>query len=211
MSEMQRRDQQYREQPSLFDVPVLPTRDEGKQSKVETYAATLPNHRSQRGIVLARIASAGRNGITRDQLVEELRLPLGSVCGRVRELKDANLVIDTRERRQTSNGATAAVLVCREFLICTNDTKEERELTTSHDAMPDELTCTKTPTDERGEPMQAGRQYQINQIRVVCFEDNGDLFVQRCFPIGTCVPGSRPQSVSELPRGVKVVRLECAI
>ncbi len=51
--------------------------------------------------------------------------------------------------------------------------------TIDQNAMPDQLTCLTTPLDQRGNAMVEGGVYLINALRCRCFEDAGDLYVQR--------------------------------
>ncbi len=76
-----------------------------------------------------------------------------------------------------------------------------------NDSMPDQLTCLKTPVDQRSEPMREGRVYLIGNQRCECFEADGELFVQRIIRQGIPFAGSRPQLVTELPKDVVVSRL----
>ena len=47
--------------------------------------------------------------LTNYQISDELEMPLSSVCGRVHELQELNLVEDSSLRRKTPYGKTAIV------------------------------------------------------------------------------------------------------
>ena len=77
------------------------------------------------------------------------------------------------------------------------------------DAMPDQLTCLLTPRDQNGDAMVPDRQYMVRGKRVQCFEGgDGTLMAQEAYRLGVAVPGSRPQSVSELPADVTVTLVD---
>ncbi|EMI20508.1 hypothetical protein RMSM_02540 [Rhodopirellula maiorica SM1] len=201
---MRRPDQPFRDQPTLFGsaVDVI---DYGKRNRDETYRDDSARRPSQRGMVLARIANHGIDGVTREQLADEMGLPLASVCGRVRELKDCGEVVDTPNRRVTRSGKYAAVVICREFINPTSqrstsqrstatppatssappppDRRADRPTTvdTMGDVMPDQITCPTTPCDQHGETIQAGRRYTITRgkrtarVQVIEDIDTGEL------------------------------------
>ncbi|GAA5510017.1 hypothetical protein [Novipirellula caenicola] len=195
---MQRPDQQFRDQPTLFG-PTVDVIDYGKRNRDETYRDDSSRRPSQRGLVLARIANHGGDGVTREQLAEEMSLPLASVCGRVRELKDCGEVVDTPNRRVTRSGKYAAVVVCREFIHSANKssancsasrstgrpsdrpTGRRPSIDTMTDVMPDQVTCPQTPCDQHGEIIQAGRRYIITRgkrtarVQVIEDIDTGEL------------------------------------
>lgn len=77
--------------------------------------------------------------------------------------------------------------------------------------LPDGLLRSEPPTDQHDEPMQAGRNYIINNVRCHCFEDpdDGNLYQQPVTKIGTARANSRPVHVLMMPAGDKTVhRLE---
>lgn len=55
-----------------------------------------------------------RGGMTREELAAELRKPLTTICGRVRELEQAGAVVSTAETRPTQYGRPASVVRIRE-------------------------------------------------------------------------------------------------
>ena len=50
------------------------------------------------------------NGLTRHEIAAELGMPLSSVCGRVKQLEDAEFVHSTGETRETPYGKPATVI-----------------------------------------------------------------------------------------------------
>lgn len=225
------RDQRFRDQPTMFDgpvfvpdqVPVVTTStgtrsyaDQGIVSRNETYVETLPNHNKQAGLVLAAIASSGLDGMTREELAAKLRLSIGSICGRVRELKETGVVIDTERRRPTSNGKSAAVIVCQEFLsdeekdsFVSNSPSKAVSATSflSECVMPDQVTCPYVPVDDLGDQISAGRIYLVNNRPVLCYEADGDMFLQHCSLSGQPLVDAEPQSVGLLPPDVVIHRV----
>jgi hypothetical protein len=74
-----------------------------------------PRSGSQRFAVLAAIAGAGEQGMTRDEAAVWLSKPINSVTARITELVQGGFVRqDDRRTRKTRNGSDAAVLVLTE-------------------------------------------------------------------------------------------------
>lgn len=63
---------------------------------------------SQRRIV--DFLTLRHDGATRHEIAAALRMPLSSVCGRVSELENMELVQSTDEKRETQYGKTATVV-----------------------------------------------------------------------------------------------------
>ena len=59
---------------------------------------------------IVRLLERKPNGLTRHEIAAELGMPLSSVCGRVKELEDAEFVHSTGETRETPYGKPATVI-----------------------------------------------------------------------------------------------------
>jgi DNA-directed RNA polymerase specialized sigma24 family protein len=59
---------------------------------------------------IVRLLERKPNGLTRHEIAAELGMPLSSVCGRVKELEDAEFVHSTAETRETPYGKPATVI-----------------------------------------------------------------------------------------------------
>lgn len=196
MSRGRRRDQQYREQRSLFAPCSHPMAgvsgaviDHGKLSRDDAYVNSLPEHEAQRRKVLAVIASSGAAGLTREEIAKRGKVKLSSVCGRVDDLKKTGAVIVTGRKRPTDSGSRASVVVCREFASDSdlvqygfgrseNNEKGTRVVNKNVCELPDAITCPVTPVDQHGDPLIAGRFYIVAGRRVKISEDpeTGDLY-----------------------------------
>ena len=91
---------------NLFD-----TSSPGIENRDANYLETKPKHPSQRQRILDHLSKMRNVGATRDEIACSLSLPLASVCGRVSELVEMGLAKETKEKRSTSNGRTAVVVV----------------------------------------------------------------------------------------------------
>ena len=74
--------------------------------------------------------------------------------------------------------------------------------------LPDADTGPESPRDASGCSLQPGSMYRVDGRRVMCFEDDCQLFVQACSAAGNAVMGSRPERVQELPARVRIVRVD---
>ncbi|MEM9367363.1 MAG: hypothetical protein AAGD07_15335 [Planctomycetota bacterium] len=74
--------------------------------------------------------------------------------------------------------------------------------------LPDADTGPESPRDASGCSLQPGSMYRVDGRRVMCFEDDCQLFVQACSAAGNAVMGSRPERVQELPAQVRIVRVD---
>lgn len=91
------------------EVPVE-SKDAGLRNRNAVHDATKPRHGGDRDRVLERLRHLGLMGATRDELSISMVMPLTTVCGRVRELLDVYMIIETDIRRETRTGSTAVVL-----------------------------------------------------------------------------------------------------
>lgn len=95
--------------------------DQGPASRNQTYAVVRPDHQAARSKWYGRILSAGRRGVTLDELAARYNCPPNAISGRITELHREGLVIRTAARRPTRASTpdrriTAAVIVAAQFL-----------------------------------------------------------------------------------------------
>ncbi len=72
----------------------------------EALATIKPKIKTKRELVFLLLKT---QSLTNYQISDELEMPLSSVCGRVHELQELNLVKDSGLRRKTPYGKTAIV------------------------------------------------------------------------------------------------------
>lgn len=107
-------------EPFLFDElagpPAKPKRtrraavtDPALASRNQAYDDSKPRHAGHTATIVAELRRVGAEGATRHQLAARLGLKLSTVCGRVNELKKAELI--TEGERRTAAGGTG--VVCR--------------------------------------------------------------------------------------------------
>jgi len=72
----------------------------------EALATIKPKIKTKRELVFLLLKT---QSLTNYQISDELEIPLSSVCGRVHELQELNLVKDSGLRRKTPYGKTAIV------------------------------------------------------------------------------------------------------
>jgi len=89
------------------------SKDAGLRNRNAVRDTTKPRHGGDRDRVLERLRQLGLMGATRDELSISMVMPLTTVCGRVRELLDVYMIIETDMRRETRHGKTAVVLQYR--------------------------------------------------------------------------------------------------
>ena len=94
----------------------LPLFDQGIASRNETFFNdVLPNIPERCQAVYDQIVAAGKRGVTLYELAIQMGVGQNVISGRVTELKAAEFVVHTKERRPTRT-STAAVIVAKEFL-----------------------------------------------------------------------------------------------
>ena len=94
----------------------LPLFNQGIASRDETFLSdVLPNVAERCQAVYDRIFAAGKRGVTLYELAIQMGVDQNVISGRVTELKAAEFVVHTKERRPTRT-STAAVIVAKEFL-----------------------------------------------------------------------------------------------
>lgn len=204
-----RRDAKFRDQ-GAFDFDAPPAgRDEGKASRDETWREKRPDASADRAAVLRLIVAAGARGVTTYELAEAMGRPQNCISGRITELKAAGAIVHTSARRPTAR-STASVIVAKEFVgVAANETKEETALGAGDDVMPDQLTCTGTVRDTRGEPVRPGNAYEIYNGRKpvsrrarVYEDEQGNLCVMHDRQ------GAHPMRIDETPEGLRWVWIE---
>jgi predicted transcriptional regulator len=85
----------------------------GRRSEInrdEHYDAIVPEMPHSRREVFLELRSSEPRGLTRYELAERLRRPVSSICGRMKELEDSGMVVDTDETRPTTYGGKAVVM-----------------------------------------------------------------------------------------------------
>lgn len=222
MTSTTHRDHYYREQPTLFDAPVVSQTtpvvspaapvicDQGKQSRNENYRAVKGDHQHERMKWLARIVIKGRYGATLDELSAEYGVAAHTFSGRFTELAQLGFVVRTGERRPTRSGSSAAVIVAIDFVKAERQTvtPEATPVIAHKEFMPGQLTNTSTPHDQHGDLVDADRFYLVSMrgrgkpVRLKVFEDNGDLYCQEITANGSPIVGSRPQRIDEMDSAV---------
>lgn len=105
-----RRDQAFRDQPMLFgeETDII---DHGRISRNETYREIVETLTEKRMAWLKIIAAKGEHGATLDELSIDHETAVNKFSGRITELKKSGLVVRRGEKRATSSGSTAAVIV----------------------------------------------------------------------------------------------------
>jgi len=76
------------------------------ETSQEALATIKPKIKTKRELVFELLKT---QSLTNYQISDELGMPLSSVCGRVHELQELNLVEDSGLRRKTPYGKTAIV------------------------------------------------------------------------------------------------------
>lgn len=86
-------------------------RDACRQTSRDAYLTT--DRKNDRSRIAAFICGRGAIGATRDEISVELSIGLPTVCGRVRELFESQLIYASDRRRPTRTGSMAVVMVWR--------------------------------------------------------------------------------------------------
>lgn len=97
------------DQPDLFPALVreAPYRKESDTSRAAARRAR-PKAGTQRSYILSVIEGSGR-GLTMEEIAFTSGVRLQSICGRLSELKQMGLVVDSGTRRKTTSGSLAVV------------------------------------------------------------------------------------------------------
>jgi hypothetical protein len=83
------------------------TSEQNRNDHYDAILATTPRSRAE---VFLALADAEPRGLTRYELAELLKRPVSSICGRVHELEQSELVVETEDKRDTPFGGTSVVL-----------------------------------------------------------------------------------------------------
>lgn len=97
---------------------TLPLFDHGQHAratKAEAYTAAQPKQQARKQLALIVLRKAGRRGHTRESLGDAMNLRVQSICSIALELLRDGLAVETGERRKTSTGSSAAVIIAAEF------------------------------------------------------------------------------------------------
>lgn len=165
-----KRDQKFRDQPSLIDTDRPGLVDHGKKARNEQYRRIVESAPVKCQQWLARIIAHGPAGCTLDQLSVESDTPANAFSGRITELvNDHKSVVRTSERRPTRAGGLASVIVAKCFrpadesqpsLIDDGPVDDGPRLELGGD-MPDVVSQSTMPVDQHGDPIQRGRFYLL--------------------------------------------------
>ena len=96
---------------SIFDISAR--KHKGNANSKAANAFIAPLKESLRGRVLELITAAGVDGLTCEEIAEELGMQVHSISGRCSELKAFDLVCTAPFTRTTRSGRNAAVLICK--------------------------------------------------------------------------------------------------
>lgn len=102
-------------QTSSQTLPLFDHGQHAKATKAEAYTAAKPKQQARKQLALIVLRKAERHGLTREQWAEGLNLRVQSICSIALELLRDGLAVETGERRKTSSGSSAAVIVAAEF------------------------------------------------------------------------------------------------
>lgn len=75
-----------------------------------TYHAILPELDNVQRSIVEKLQELGSVGATRHELAIALNRPLSSMCARVHELEEAQIVVETGGTRETQYGKPATVI-----------------------------------------------------------------------------------------------------
>lgn len=96
-------------------MPLFDHGQHAKATKAEAYTAAKPKQQARKQLALIVLRKEGQRGLTREQWAEGLNLRVQSICSIALELLREGLAVETGERRKTSTGSSAAVIVAAEF------------------------------------------------------------------------------------------------
>lgn len=165
-----KRDQKFRDQPSLTDTDRPGLVDHGARARNAQFQRIVKTAPVMCQQWLARIIAHGPSGCTLDQLSVESDTPANVFSGRITELvNDHRSVVRTSDRRTTRAGGKASVIVARCYLppddsqpslIDSGPADDGPRLELGGD-MPDAMTQSTTPVDQHGDPIRRGCFYML--------------------------------------------------
>lgn len=85
----------------------------GEQTRNESYQSEQPVLTGKRLVVLSFVKARGSFGATREEIADGTGLRLSCVCGRVRELLDAESLVENGQRRIGMSGKSHAVIIAK--------------------------------------------------------------------------------------------------
>lgn len=97
------------------NLPLFDHGQHAKATKAEAYTAAQPKQQARKQLALIVLRKAGRRGHIRETWADGMNLKVQSICSIALELLRDGLAVETGERRKTSSGSSAAVIVAAEF------------------------------------------------------------------------------------------------
>lgn len=97
------------------NLPLFDHGQHAKATKAEAYTAVQPKQQARKQLALIVLRKAERRGHTRESLGDAMNLRVQSICSIALDLLRDGLAVETGERRKTSTGSSAAVIVATEF------------------------------------------------------------------------------------------------
>lgn len=96
-------------------LPLFEHGQHAKATKADAFIVAKPKQQARKDLALILLRKAGPTGHIRESLGVAMGLQVQSVCGIALELLRDGLAVETGERRKTSSGSSAAVIVAAEF------------------------------------------------------------------------------------------------
>lgn len=163
-------------------LPATVEKDQGKESRNETYQQIVDRLSDDCKLWLLRIIAAGDRGITLYELSEKYRIPQNAFSGRITKLKEYGLVRHTKERRPTKTSMAAVIVATARAIETKPKQREFDEMTTRTTSpvdIPDAVFNPRWPKDTHGDPITNGKYRYVDgkQSMVVMVEESaeGDL------------------------------------
>ncbi len=94
------------------------------ETRRAAHQAALPKMPQRCEKALEQLRRVGRHGMTRHQLADSINVPLQSICCVAKRLRDLGLAVEIGKRK-TAAGASAAVLVAKEFCSVSSANRSE--------------------------------------------------------------------------------------
>lgn len=96
---------------STDDLPLFDYGQHARATRRDAYLAAMPRQSARQLAALRSLADAGDFGRTRNELADDIGVPIQSVCSVALALLRDQLAVETDQRRLTPTGSKAAVLV----------------------------------------------------------------------------------------------------
>lgn len=97
------------------NLPLFDHGQHAKATKAEAFIAAQPRQQARKDLALIALRKAKQRGHTRESLGDAMNLRVQSVCAIALDLLRDGLAVETGERRKTSSGSSAAVIVAAQF------------------------------------------------------------------------------------------------